>query len=472
MIRAVEDLNPSHHFLKLGKVTIKNKSHALHYCQHHYLHAQYAASINQFKPSIIVTGDAGVGHDYRAGGIYFFDPKTGLRPIIPASGWVGSFYNLIARKVGLGNGAAGKLMGLSSYGKPIYMDNALVGTLDEIGQSNTKNLLYRVEECIERWFLRHPDLRENITKEWDIKSQEAPPRFIADIAATAQLVVEINRLKLVDIAVQIAQRSGFVYDNIILAGGVALNCPSNTLIYLKYPNTLVPPAANDEGIAIGAAILAWYRLVKQWPSIDFSVPYMGYALENKFMDEQAKEYGFKKIDTEFYSVAIDLLKTGKVLSVAHGKSEVGPRALGHRSLIADPTNLNLWQKVNQCKGREPWRPFAPVVLESEFGKYFDSGPPISKYMLFTHRVKNKLLPAITHYDHSARVQTVRADDQATVFFNLLSQLQIKGHIPVLLNTSLNGPGQPIAETEVDVFAISKKLDVAAVLTDKAIYLKE
>lgn len=457
----------SQHFKKSGTALIKSTGASVDvtYWQHHFLHAMYAAgSVGKFKPSIIITGDGAIGPSYAGGGIYFFHPETGLRPIIPTNGWVGHFYDHVAKRLGLGDdGGAGKLMGLAPYGRAIYFDESFIGTKFEVCNGDALTIPQKTDV----WLNKMGYNSEHAN--WD-KSTASPPKFVSDIAASAQLIFEINQLKIVDVATTIAKRSGFAFEYIMFSGGCALNCPSNSNIQQKYSNFVIPPAVNDEGLAIASAIIGWKDMTGSWPTVDLATPYMGYDLTEVEMDRQAAEHGYVKVVDNSAARCVDMLLAGKLVAVASGKSEVGPRALGHRSLVADPSSLAAWEKVNQAKKREMWRPLAPFVLDSHFSQYFDNGPSTSNYMLFNHRVKTKQFPAITHYDHSARVQTV--GQELTAFWVLLQEMVARGRAPVLLNTSLNGPAEPIAENEKDVFNIARGLGLTAVFTGAALYVKE
>ncbi|MEE8463404.1 MAG: carbamoyltransferase C-terminal domain-containing protein, partial [Gammaproteobacteria bacterium] len=136
-----------------------------------------------------------------------------------------------------------------------------------------------------------------------------------------------------------------------------------------------------------------------------------------------------------------------------GRSEMGPRALCHRSVLANPTDHGNWARVNGIKGREAWRPFAPVVIEEKMQDWFAGCPTHSPYMLFTARVRSRRLPAITHVDGSSRIQTVSAETGA--IYQILREFDALTGIPVLMNTSLNGPGVPIVERPDEAYELFK-----------------
>jgi carbamoyltransferase len=175
-----------------------------------------------------------------------------------------------------------------------------------------------------------------------------------------------------------------------------------------------------------------------------------------------REYGDRMVfecpPRAAYAAAVDLA-ANKIVGWFEGRSELGPRALGHRSLLADARVGANWAEVNRIKGREAWRPFAPAVLEEDAEQWFSGCPFPSPYMLFTATVTSKALPAITHVDGSARIQTVNADRRA--FFELLQEFKRLTGVSVVLNTSFNGPGEPIVETPEHAlrFLVESELDV-------------
>ena len=149
----------------------------------------------------------------------------------------------------------------------------------------------------------------------------------------------------------------------------------------------------------------------------------------------------------------------KVIAWFEGGSEAGPRALGHRSILADVRPSENWLRVNKVKGREPWRPFAPIVLAEKAGDWFDGCPTPSPYMLFTAQVKGNRLPSITHVDGSSRIQTV--DESCGGIRGILEAFDRATGVPVLMNTSFNGPGEPIVETPSQAidFLLTSDIDV-------------
>jgi len=215
--------------------------------------------------------------------------------------------------------------------------------------------------------------------------------------------------------------------NLVFMGGCALNCSSNTLLWDVFDNVWIMPNPGDAGSSLGAAA-ALYRKHLNWND-----PYLGYDLGGN--------YPVKEIITE-------LLKN-KIAAVATGRAEYGPRALGNRSILADPRDPNIKDKVNQIKKRELFRPFAPVVLEEYADKWFDMNFT-SPYMQYAVKcLQPEKIPSVVHQDGTSRVQTVNRKQHPGLYEVLSNWHTITG-IPILLNTSLNIKGQPLLNDEIDI----------------------
>lgn len=260
---------------------------------------------------------------------------------------------------------------------------------------------------------------------------------------------------------------GLRTDNLCLSGGCALNCPSNSRIYRegRFRSMFVEPGCEDSGLAIGAAYWLYHNVLDQplpprVPDTHAS-PYLGVEVSGDAittaLQTSASAIEFTACEDSAKAAAEDLA-ADRIIGWFEGPSEIGPRALGHRSILADPRQAANWARVNAIKGREAWRPFAPAVLASEAQQWFLGLPASSPYMLFTGLVRSHKLPAITHCDGSARVQTV--DSSCGEFFRVLESFFAQTGVPVVLNTSLNGRGEPIVETPQDAlrFLIQSALD--------------
>lgn len=451
-----------------GELRLDGRTYPARFYQHHYLHAQYAAhSVSPDRPALVLSGDGGGGPSFGGGGVYFWAPGKKLQAITPTDGWLGEFYDTTASMLGLGDvGGAGKLMGLAPYGRPIYFDPALVGTRWQV----TDQYRVSMREVIQRWFARQRIDAGKLVA-WNA-FDETPPDLVADIAASAQLLLEHNILALLRAAQAIARRAGFQYEQIVLTGGLALNCPANSnLSVVQDVPVVVPPAVNDEGLSIGAAVAAYFDTYGVYPAPPANYAeavYLGADIQEPDVSAAADRHGWRRVqDVDPLKQACALLLEDKAVGICSGRSEVGPRALGHRSILANPASTGSWAAVNRLKRREPWRPFAPAVLQSESATYFDRGPAESRYMLFNYRSRTQSLPAVTHFDHTSRLQHV--GPETGLLYDLLVAMTEAKAPGVVMNTSFNGPGVPIVETAEDAFAEATKLGLGYILTDFGLF---
>ena len=292
------------------------------------------------------------------------------------------------------------VMGMAAYGEPKFADlirSDLVADAAEPSFRLRKNVHRGI-----RWW--RPDL-------------EGAP----DLTASIQLVTEQYLCSLMR---WIAKRTGM--KKLALSGGVALNCVANSKIARDgaFDDIWIFPNPGDAGSSIGA--VAAYRRER----LNWRHPYLGREIGRPFDMEGA----------------LACLLRGEVVGIATGRAEFGPRALGNRSLVADPRGTDIKDRVNAIKQREPFRPFAPAIMAEHAGAYFDLPVPSSPYMQFVARVRDpKSFPAIAHIDDTARVQTV-ALEQNPAFYALLERFHRQTACPMLLNTSLNIKGEPLVNT--------------------------
>ena len=264
--------------------------------------------------------------------------------------------------------------------------------------------------------------------EFDWKSYTDEIKHKMDVAATVQQVLEQVSLEVVN---NLEDRT----ENLCLSGGSFLNCNANSKIVKesKFKNFHIYPACGDDGTSVGAALYVSHHILNQ-PRHDYKQKDLCYT---------GKDY---EIDTPDYDQIAQELSNGKIIGWFQGRSEYGPRALGNRSIIADPRNPHTRDIINHVvKKREWFRPFAPVVLEEYYQDWFDFPIP-SPYMLYTAQVKQpEKIPAVTHVDGSARFQTI-SEETNPHYYNLVKAFYKLTGVPVLLNTSLNGNGEPMLET--------------------------
>lgn len=368
-----------------------------------------------------------------------------------------------------------KLMGLAPYGEPKYT-NLILENLIDIKEDGTFRLnmdyfnyatgLTMTNNKFAQLFGQPPRKPES-----EITQREM------NIAASIQEVTEEIVLKLANTA-----HKELGTDNLCLAGGVALNCVSNGRLLRegKFKDIWIQPAAGDAGGAIGAALAIWYQYLEN-PRYGSHFDRMkGSYLGPQFSDEQGQQYlddvraNYVYLeDSELFNKVAEILAEGNVVGWFQGRMEFGPRALGNRSIIGDPRNEKMQSVMNlKIKYRESFRPFAPSVLAEKVDQYFELDKP-SPYMLLVAEVKKDLhipmneeqkqlfgidklkiprskIPAITHVDYSARVQTVHPETNPR-YHQLIKQFETLTGCGILVNTSFNVRGEPIVCTPEDAY---------------------
>jgi carbamoyltransferase len=322
-----------------------------------------------------------------------------------------------------------KVMAMASYGRPRFMD--------EISQ--------RVRSDGAGGFVTEPVDWQSLAKRLDPGEEWTQDH--ADLAATVQVRLEEVLLEL---ARWLRQRTGG--DRLTLAGGVALNCVANTRLYAEsgYDEVWVQPAAGDAGTALGSALHVAAE------AGDDVRPMPGADLGREWTDEEIEAWlrtaqiDFERPEDVALEVAQCLAADG-VVAWFQGRSEYGPRALGHRSLLAHPGRSANLERLNDVKGREQFRPVAPMVLAERAPAIFSRGPLPSPYMLFVHDVDpewRERIPAVIHVDGTARVQTVDREDEPLVA-RMLDGFEHLTGLPVVINTSLNTAGRPMVDDPRD-----------------------
>jgi carbamoyltransferase len=325
---------------------------------------------------------------------------------------IGLFYSAMTKRVGLRPlDEEYILMGMSAYGKPSYSDDIMDRYIDSLGNVKFK----------ENMHLGVPD---------DFLGADADHY---DIARSSQEIVEELIYNVMSYA-----RFNYPNDNLVYAGGVALNCLANRNLGDFFKNIWIMPNPGDAGSSLGAAALAYGKKVN-W--------------NNAFLGSNIPgPYPVRKI--------LDELQTNKIVGVASGRAEFGPRAFGNRSLLADPRGPEIKDKVNDIKRRQHFRPFAPVILEEFVDEYFTmpKGFEKSPYMqAVAHCKKPNEFPAIIHKDGTSRVQTVPNDGSG--IRQLLEEWLTLTGCPMLLNTSLNIRGEPMVNNIADAKRFEKEYGV-------------
>jgi carbamoyltransferase len=429
--------------------------------RHHEAHAASAFYPSGFRDALILTldGTGEVESSLLAAGHNLTITKLDS-VLIPTS--LGALYLLITVYLGFKSlGDEYKVMGLASYGNPRrFKDvfNQLV-TLETDGQYRTP-------------LITCSGLKEFlVSKLGPARSPDGPfESRHADVAAALQESLHLAVLH----ALQHARKHTGLSD-LCMAGGVALNCTLNGMIARSglFKRIFVQPAASDEGCSVGAALYASAKTIRNVPDkeLQWEHVYLGPEYSRGEIESALKTFEGKirwDRDNDIATRIARALAEGKVAGWFQGRMEFGPRALGNRSILADPRDAGMKDKINEkVKRRESFRPFAPAVLEEEACTYFDmTGLDNSPYMLFTVPVrdeKRRIIPAVTHVDGTARVQTVSRKTNPR-FYELLSAFKSMTGIPVVLNTSYNVKNEPIVCSPKDALScfLSTSIDCVAI----------
>lgn len=416
---------------------------------HHQAHAASSFFFSGFPEAAVLTVD-GVGEWATTSYGYAQDKEINIFEEVHFPHSIGLLYATITSYLGFSvNDGEYKVMGLAPYGKPVYADQIRQLLSLQHGGQYILNLDYFDFTRSDRMFTDSlPELLGQPPRQSDAQISA----FHMDIAKSLQVVLEEILLSKVR---YLHDRTNS--ENLCMAGGVALNCVANSHILNNGPfkNLFIQPAAGDAGACLGAAALAYSQLMDSRPGMNkLQQSYLGPAFPSNQIAALIEGTGiiaqdFRGRETELLTAAVDRLVAGKVIGWFQGRMEFGPRALGARSILADPRDETMRDRINDLvKKRESFRPFAPAVLESKAHLHFDLTHP-TPFMLETCQVRSALkLPAITHVDNSARVQTV--DENATSRFGrLLEAFEARTGCPILLNTSFNVRNEPIVCTPLD-----------------------
>ncbi|HXH57650.1 carbamoyltransferase family protein [Iamia sp.] len=401
----------------------------VHFVPHHVAHAASAYAAAPFGSSAVMVLDGrGERGSFLAGHARGGDLDVLAQADLPHS--LGLRYEELTAHLGYRRSSDEyKVMALASYGQPRHLDQfrQLMRTTGDGG--------FVTEEV--DWPAFAPPGRGDGTLD---------PEH-ADLASTVQIRLEEVLLELAEwLHGATGERA------LTLAGGVALNCVANSRLYEDGPfdDVWVQPAAGDAGTALGAAMRVAHEMG------DTIAPMGSAALGPSWTDAELEQWlrdgavPYERPDDIAEAVG-GLLADDAVIAWFQGRSEFGPRSLGHRSLLAHPGHERNTERLNDVKGREQFRPVAPMVLLERAKDIFEGGPVPSPYMLFTHRVRNgwaERLPAVVHVDGTARIQTVDADDEP-LMHRCIAAFERRTGLPVVVNTSLNTAGRPMVDDPRD-----------------------
>jgi carbamoyltransferase len=343
-----------------------------------------------------------------------------------ANNSLGLFYRDCTRYLGLGDFGEGKTMGLAAYGSSKTFNKQLAIMLD-VGDRGW----YRYSQIPNDALLGFAQRRE----------EPIQNPIYADFSAAMQTALECAVGRVVRSVLLKAETN-----TLCLGGGVALNCASNGQILASglSSSVWVFPAAGDAGLSVGAGLLcaaeAGELVQRRLDHAYFGPDFTSFEYEATLSEEPGLTF-YRAHDLS--KEVADSLLAGEVIGWFQGRMELGPRALGNRSILADPRRAEMRDRVNTLKGRELWRPLGPVVLEEKAHQFFTLTEP-SPFMLFAVQVRPEvrhLVPAIVHVDGSARPQTVRRDQNARLY-DLIERFSRSADTPVLINTSFNAAGEP------------------------------
>jgi carbamoyltransferase len=467
----------------------------IRFIEHHVAHSSLAYYTSPFKDAAILTIDA-VGEWATTSFMKGEGNKITLIKEQHYPNSIGLLYSSATYFLGFRvNSDEYKVMGLAPYGKKDSPE-----TKRFVDIINQKLLMKGKDGSIilnDKFFTYSYRLKMIDISKWEklfsLKSRASKDKFTqshCNFALAFQLVLEQIALSL---ALNLKEEFGS--KNLCISGGTALNCAMNGFLKGKkiFDNIFVPYSPGDGGSSIGAA-LAVYYLANQERIVNSS-PYIGPDFSNdgikSVLDSRNINYLFVKDQQDLYDKVTDYIINGKIIGWFQGKMEFGPRALGNRSILADPRDPDMKHKVNsKIKFREEFRPFAPAVLSEDKELYFDMDFD-SPYMMFTTKVKEVLcndisddlllddivnantsiIPAVTHIDRTARVQTVSAEDNKK-FHDLLLRFKSKTGCSLLLNTSFNVMGEPIVCTPDDALNTFFNSGIDVLVIENFIILKQ
>jgi len=429
-----------------------------HFIPHHLAHAASSFLVSPFEEAAILSIDlAGeISSTYLGKGA---GNKISIFKKIYYPNSLGVLYAVVTQYLGFHpNADEYKVMGLASYGKPTYYDKfkSLVICLPE-GRFKLNTDYFVHHWGTDKWYSKKFEemFGPPYQKGEDILSE----RFV-DIAASCQKVLEETTFHLLRHLYQKTK-----CPNLTMVGGVALNSSLNGKILENTPfkDIYIQPAAFDAGTSLGAAFYIYNVLLNKERSFQMKHAYWGPEYTSSDYKDALEKSGLSfRQEEDITKKTATLIAEGNTVGWFQGKMEWGPRALGNRSILADPRKKDMKDIVNRkIKFREPFRPFAPSALEEEAGKYFAMQTKKSPFMLLVYKVKpekKSVIPAVVHVDNTGRVQTVSKETNP-LFWQLHKEFQKLTGVPVLLNTSFNLGGEAIVCSPEDAISSFKRCDM-------------
>jgi carbamoyltransferase len=439
----------------------------VHFVEHHRAHLASAFFASPFDQAAVISIDGfgdfssvmwGVGRGNQ------IDVRGGVH--YPHS--LGLFYTAFTQFLGFPNyGDEYKMMGLGAYGEPRFVEQVrgVISTKKDQCQLNLDYFLHHTQGVDMSWDGGQPKLGPVYSgKMLEAFGEARVPRTEieqkhADMACSVQKVLEENYFALLNYVQKCTGQRA-----VCLAGGVALNCVANGMIFEKtdFRDVFIQPAAHDGGTAIGAALYVQHQLLKQPRAFVMRHVYYGPRYSESEIRRELEDAGttWHRLEEEaLVARTAEEIAAGKIVGWFQGRMEFGPRALGNRSILADPRRKDMKDILNaRIKYREPFRPFCPSILAERTGEYFEIDYP-SPFMVMAYKIKpskRPLIPAVTHGDGTGRLQTVERNVNA-LYWKLIKKFDELTGVPVLLNTSFN-ENEPIVNTPreaIDCFLRTK-----------------
>lgn len=417
---------------------------AVRHVRHHVAHAASTALASPHPDTAVLVVDGRGERTSMLAGVYR-DHKLDVLASQPLPHSLGLLYESLTEHLGFARSSDEyKVMAMASYGQPRFAER----------------LRERVYACGDGGFRTEPIAWEELAPPRR-PHEEALDPVHADLACSVQRVIEDVLLELV---AWLRERADG--DALCLAGGVALNCVANTRIHAEsgFDRVWVQPASGDSGTALGAALslaASFGEPIAPMPSA-----LLGRGWSDEQIEATLREAAVSYERPDDVAAAIgDALADNQLVGWFQGRAEFGPRALGGRSLLADPRHAANLERLNAVKGREQFRPVAPMVLAERAAEIFSRGPLPSPYMLFVHDVAGgwrDRIPAVTHVDGTARIQTVDATADPRLHATI-SRFAERTGVPVVVNTSFNTAGRPMVDSPRDALEVfgSSPIDVLA-----------
>lgn len=477
-------------------------NYKVYYSRHHLSHAASAFYPSPYNNAVIITID-GVGEWETLTIGIGNNEKIVIKEKIDYPHSLGLLYSAFTYYCGFKvNSGDYKFMGLAPYGKPIYYD-IIKNNIIKVKEDGSFKLNLEYFDYYNGRTMINEGKFNNLFGGVRRNQESSITRREMNIAASLQKVLEEV---IINIVAHAKKTIGQDCDNLVLAGGVALNCVANGKLWKSkiFKNIWVQPAAGDAGGALGAALLLYYNISGKKRTAYFEDSQKGSYLGSKYTSAEiisrVQKYGavYYEVDSnDIFDKIAEFLDEGKVIGLFEGRMEFGPRALGNRSIIADPRSKEMQSKLNlKIKYRESFRPFAPSVLEEDCYNYFEFDA-ISPYMLFVANVKNDCqvpfdleglliqykdnllpvvnsvrsnIPAVTHVDYSARIQTV-CRKRNPFYYDVINAFKKRTGCSVIVNTSFNVRGEPIVCTPEEAYECFMRTEMDILVMENIVLYK-